>query len=802
MSTASRRRTALPDDPRGPVPPAPPAVRRRARSMLAALPARDEPHRLAVQDGDRPHLRRPTPRAPGSPRRPCSASRSVAFVARVASRWFLFNAGRDAEYELRYELLRKLHQLGAAFYRKMPAGEIMSRSTSDLQQVRMLFGFGVLNVVNVVFAFASALQVMLSDQPEADARVPAQPAARRRSSRAASRAASSRACATNQAALGRMSDVLQANLAGVRVVRSFALEERERERFEETNREYLDASLALARLRGSFAPTIGVDRRHRGPRLLLVRRRRCCCAGREHGGLSQGDFFAFWSAFARMTWPMIARRLRAQHRAARARGVRAPARRLRREARGRRRPAAARPTHVGGSLRVEHLELRVRRAQGARRRVLRGRAGRVARHRRAHGLGQDDARDAPRAPAAHARRDACASTASTCASCRSPSVRSRHRLRAAGRVPLLDDRRAQHRLRARRPRLAPRRRRRIRDAAREAQVLEEALGLPEGFDTVVGERGVQLSGGQKQRIALARALVWEPKILILDDPLSRGRRQDRGGDPRRHRAAGRAAHGRPRHAPRRRGVALRPDHRPRRGAGRRARARTRSSSRQAGIYAAFAEEQKMASELEELELPVGRRRAPGGGVSERERRAQRAAGGTAPPRAREGAQDVPRGGRDRQGVRRAPDAPPLAVRDARTRGCLVAVARDARRHRRRQPRAPAPDGRRRPPGRPRATPPRSAARRARPRAASSSSRRSSPSCRCTRCRSPARARWPTCARTVFRFFQRLRLRYYDRTPVGRLVTRATNDVDALERALRLRRAQRDGRPHLARRASS
>jgi ATP-binding cassette subfamily B multidrug efflux pump len=434
-----------------------------------------------------------------------------AVVMRVKSRIILFNGGRDVEYELRGALLSKLHTLGPTFFRKMPVGEVMSRTTNDLAQVRLLFGFGALNVVNTVLAYASALAIMIGISPLLTfvSLVIYPPLLLM--TRGFSRAVFKRT-RENQDALGSMSERVQSNFAGVRVIRSFALEEAEQREFQRVNDDYLEKSLALARLRGSMGPMMGMLATL-GTFVVFWYGGRLIVAGR----LSPGSFVAFLSALARLAWPTMAlgfmlaivQRGRASFQRLEEVFVEVP------EVRSGDLPA---PAVIEGSLAVRHLSF-----EHGKHRVL------------------DDV--SFEVPAGHSlalvgRTGAGKTTLASLLPRLLPTPRGAIFLDGIDvcDLPLTTVRRAIGYAQQDSFLFSTTVNRNVgfsledpdspgsvaleEKALAEAFVLDEVRRFGDGLETIVGERGVQLSGGQRQRVALARALLREPPILVLDDPLS------------------------------------------------------------------------------------------------------------------------------------------------------------------------------------------------------------------------------------------------------------------------------------------
>ncbi|MDD9935201.1 MAG: ABC transporter ATP-binding protein [Myxococcales bacterium] len=432
-------------------------------------------------------------------------------VVRTASRIRIFNVGRDLEFDLRNELLRKLQRLGPSFFARMPTGETMSRAINDLAQVRAMVAFGLLNLVNSFLAYAIALVFMLGMSVELTLWALLPYPLVILSARWVGNAMYTRSRGA-QEALGELAARVQETLSGIRVVRAFGIEPEQERIFERANQTALERNMSLVIIRGFMWPLLmGVG--SLGTLLVLWRG----TALVRDDVITVGELVAFLAYGELLRWPTMGLgyilSVIQRGRASWARILEV----LEAEPDVIEREGAHPPRRVGdvvvkgldfafGQKQVlDDVSLRVPAGSSL---AIMGRTGSgkstlaalmprlLATPPGSVYLDGDDVTDLQLRPlrraVGYAQQD--------------PFLFSNSIARNIGYR--FDD-----------P-SAPEAMERIRAAAREASVLDEIEALPAGFATMVGERGVQLSGGQKQRIALARALLNEPTVLIMDDPLS------------------------------------------------------------------------------------------------------------------------------------------------------------------------------------------------------------------------------------------------------------------------------------------
>jgi ATP-binding cassette subfamily B protein len=435
----------------------------------------------------------------------------LMWVFRTSSRIWVFNVGRSVEYDLRNELLAHLQKLDEGFYRGLSTGEIMSRATNDLNQVRLLLGFGILNLVNTLLAYGLGIALMINISPELTlwAMIPFPlfvlfargfgKALYQRSRR-------------SQEALGRLAEVTQESLSAVRLVRAFGLERRESIRFGEANSELVDRNMKLVVLRGFMWPLLmGISALGtviviwRGGTMVL------------EGQLTVGEFAAFHAYLGQLVWPTLAfgwllsvlQRGRASY---------DRVRRVLDTVPSIDDPSKPDAVPQGGALRVSGLHYDYGKGRGIRDISFDVPAGGSLAIVGRTGSGKTTvARLLPRlldTPTGCVFLDEVDIT----------RVRRRELRQAIGLAQqsafLFSSTVSQNIAFPLREGTDEERLEWVEGAAKEAAVLDEIHRLPGGMNTVVGERGVQLSGGQKQRVALARSLLNQPRVLILDDPMS------------------------------------------------------------------------------------------------------------------------------------------------------------------------------------------------------------------------------------------------------------------------------------------
>jgi ATP-binding cassette subfamily B multidrug efflux pump len=428
-------------------------------------------------------------------------------IFQFLTRWIVIGVSRDIEFDLRNDLFARLESLSFSYYQRNRTGDIMARATNDLSAVRNLLGPAIMYTANTIVLMAGGLAFMISISPKLTfytflplpaASILIQYFGRRIHDR----------FERIQAMFSDISARAQENFSGARLIRAYVQEQAQTRAFEAENQEYIRRSLKLVRLMGMLWPTLELMM---GCAVVLV----LWLGGREvlGGRISVGQFVSFSAYMMQLTWPVIAlgyvinlfqrgtaslirinEMMQEQPEIKDAPGAQDREITGEIEFRGLNFSYDGKPVLHDVNLRVPAgSSLAIVGPTGS------GKTTLVSLIPRIYDAESEmvliDGRPIRDYSLAALRRNIGFVPQETFLF----SDRIRENI-ALGVDSATDQQ--------------------IHDAAEAANIATDIEGFPEGYETMVGERGITLSGGQKQRAAIARALIRNPKILILDDALS------------------------------------------------------------------------------------------------------------------------------------------------------------------------------------------------------------------------------------------------------------------------------------------